>query len=150
MNIFIKKVETFHFFHFHVKRRVKTALFWGFFPPKRKVTSCLSCMSFAQLKITFFESLCTSHSQKSASKKKDFHIKKCPKFVDPVFNNFYYQTRQDCIFSLKYGSWREDSEVLRKIAMCASPWGHAEHRRKKPSNGCGGSKKDRIQIFFAC
>ena len=150
MDMFMKKLETFHFFHFHIKRRVKIALFWGVFPPKRKVTSCLSCMSFAWLKITFFESLCTSHSQKSASKKKDFQVKKWPKLVDPIFNNFYYQTRQDCIISLKYGTWREDFEVLKKIAMWARPWGHAEHRRKKFSNGRRGSKKDRIQIFFTC
>ena len=42
----------------------------------------------------------------------------------------------------------EDFEVLKKIAIFASPWGHAEYRCFLAKDGPNGSKKGPIQIFF--
>ena len=42
-----EKIGNILFFSFSYKKKDKNGPFWDFFPPKRKVTSCLSCMSFA-------------------------------------------------------------------------------------------------------
>ena len=84
-----KKWAKAEFSNFCQKNGAKKPCFGGYFLSKQEVTGSWSWWSFAAFKTTTDECHNTSISWKLPSKRWIFHWKKCPIFVDSVFNEIW-------------------------------------------------------------
>ena len=136
------------FSNFRLKDRTKNACFGGYFLPKQEVTGSWTCWSFAAWKTTTDECPNSSISWKMPSKRRIFHWKKCPIFVDPVFNQIWPRPAERAFLASVAGLRWQLWEPAKKSLCVGSPFFEAENGSEKSSSGPGGSKKGRIQKFF--
>ena len=137
------------FCNFRPKNRTKNACFGGYFLSKQEVTSCLRWLAFAALKNTTDEYLDTPIRWKMPSKRWIFHWKKCPIFVDPVFNKIWPRPAERAFLASVAGLLWQLWEPAKKSLLPPSPFFEAENGSEKSSSCPGWSKKGRIQKFFA-
>ena len=143
-----KIVQKVVFCNFRPKNRTKNACFGGYFLPKQEVTGSWTCWSFAAWKTTTDERPNSSISWKMPSKWRIFHWKKCPIFVDPVFNKIWPRPAKRAFLASVAGLWWQLWEPAKKSLCGPSPFFEAENGSEKSSSGPGGSKKGRIQKIF--
>ena len=120
----------------------------GYFLPKQEVTGSWTWWSFAALKTTTDECPYASISWKMPSKRRIFHLKKCPNFVDSVFKKIRARPAERAFLASVAGLFWQLWEPATKSLCAGSPFFEAQNRSEKSSSGPGGSKKGRIQNFF--
>ena len=133
---------------FAKKNGAKKPCFGGYFLSKQEVTGSWSWWSFAAFKTTTDECHNTSISWKLPSKRWIFHWKKCPIFVDSVFNKIWPRPAEWAFLASVASLWWQMREPAAKLIWGPCPFFEAENRSEKSSSGPGGSKKGRIQNFF--
>ena len=122
--------------------------FGGYFLPKQEVTGSWSWWSFAAFKTTTDECHNTSISWKLPSKRWIFHWKKCPIFVDSVFNEIWPRPAERAFLASVASLWWQLRGPSAKSILWPRPFFEVENRSEKSSSGPGGSKMGRIQKFF--
>ena len=143
-----KKCANSDFSNFRLKYGTKNTCFWGYFLPKQEVTGSWSWWSFAAFKTTTDECHNTSISWKLPSKRWIFHWKKCPIFVDSVFNKIWPRPAKRAFLASVAGLLWQLWEPAKKSLFPPSPFFEGENDSEKSSWCPGGSKKGRIQKFF--